>query len=151
MLGQFWRSPEPTRELSPLLCRDITDPPPPSGRFTAPDRSLFVRPDMARLTAVSASQADIGGERNGGEKLRQRRSSFPFPTMAAGEIGLNGFSWSRRVRLYFWIVESSIVERETSRRRSGISDGFFRFRPRRRTRPVSLASFQYGEHYGGLR
>ena len=63
------KSPEAPRGFPSLLCRDLTDPPPPSGRFTAPDRSLSLSLVMANPTVVVARHADVGGERNGGEKL----------------------------------------------------------------------------------
>ena len=69
----------------------------------------------------------------------------PPPTVSRCETGLIFFVSSRRIQKWPQLVKPSPVERETEERRSGSADSVFLFRPRRRLKPVWIASPGRGE------
>ena len=81
---------------------------------------------------------------------RHLRHRPPIPATSRRRTGLFFFASTRRVQRRSQLVQPTPVEREAEERRSGSADDVFRFRPRRRTRPVSLASSEQGEHVHGL-
>jgi hypothetical protein len=108
-----------------------------SGRFTAPYRSLSIRLSTASSPVVVVCHTDAGGERNGGEKERQRRSGFPIPVTTATEPGGFGFLSSMRVHLWSRLVESLTVEGESKRENFMVSGGFLLF-------PATPLTFCFG-------
>ena len=74
----------------------------------------------------------------------------PSPAVSRRRTYLFFFVSTRRIQRRSRIVTTTLEERETTDRSRGSADQVFRFRPRRRTKPILLASSQRGEFIHGL-
>lgn len=72
-------------------------------------------------------QEDADTERNEGKKLWQLQSDFSIPATSKIEIGGGSFAWSLRACLWFHLAESSTDGRESIKRSSCSSGGFWCF------------------------